>query len=285
MHYILRTARCMHAWRSDTEAALRKRVGERHAAELKARGDEKQAEIDGLREALAQESRRKDAEIDRLQQENTALRAAEQERGTANSSGHEQPAAQVELLQELQRRTEADHSKEIETYRQQLETYRTETDLLRARLREMEAAGPHDRSTYIDEMHSKLEQQLKHEIHLMNSSMAALEEKYKSQEKELESLRNNASVDGARDAAHPGGLQEPSLAAQVEELKASLQQSEWERAKQQVAVFADTRPAISVRSLPASTASAPGDLLKKSQAPLCKPCRFLSAGCFACLGP
>ena len=126
MHYILRTARCMHAWGSDTEAALRKRVGERHAAELKARGDEKQAEIDGLREALAQESRRKDAEIDRLQQENTALRAAEQERGTANSSGHEQLAAQVELLQELQRRTEADHSKEIETYRQQLETYRTD---------------------------------------------------------------------------------------------------------------------------------------------------------------
>jgi chromosome segregation ATPase len=244
MHYFLRTTRCLHAWRSDTVAAINERREARLAAELKARDDEKQAETDGLREALVRESRSKDAEIDRLHKENEYLqkaaaeidrlhkeneylRKAEQESGSVHNISNEQLAAQVSLLQELQRRTEADHSRETETHRQQLESYRTENELLRARLREMEP-GQQDRSSYIDEMHTKLEQQLKHEVHLMNSSMAALEEKCKSQERELEKLRQyaaDAAADGARAGSQLREMKGP-LSAQVEELKAVTQMQE-----------------------------------------------------------
>ena len=227
MHYFLRTTRCLHAWRSDTVAAINERREARLAAELKARDDEKQAETDGLREALVRESRSKDAEIDRLHKENEYLRKAEQESGSVHNISNEQLAAQVSLLQELQRRTEADHSRETETHRQQLESYRTENELLRARLREMEL-GQQDRSSYIDEMHIKLEQQLKHEVHLMNSSMAALEEKCKSQERELEKLRQyaaDAAADGARAGSQLREMKGP-LSAQVEELKAVTQMQE-----------------------------------------------------------
>jgi hypothetical protein len=73
-----------------------------------------------------------------------------------------------------------------------------------------------------------------------NSSLAALEERCKSQEREFETLRQNAAAHGARDALQSQEMQGP-LAAQVEDLKAGLQQSEWERAQQQVALFADSR--------------------------------------------
>ena len=119
------------------------RRGEWHAAELKARGYERQAQIDRL--AIA--------EIDRLHKANEDLLKAQQANGSVQSSGHEQLVTQVELLQEL-------------------------------------------RAT--------------------NSSLATLETRCKSQERELETMRQNAAV-------------------VVEELKASLQQSELERAQQQVA--------------------------------------------------
>ena len=54
-----------------------------HAAELKARDYERQAQIDGLREeVLAHESRIKDAVIDRLHKANEDLLKAQQANGS-----------------------------------------------------------------------------------------------------------------------------------------------------------------------------------------------------------
>jgi hypothetical protein len=153
MHYLWRTARCLHAWRSVTVAAVKTRREEWHVAELTARDYENKAQIDSQREALYQEIRNKDAVIGRLHKANEDLLKAQQANGSVQSSGHEQLVTQVELLQEL-------------------------------------------RAT--------------------NSSLATLETRCKSQERELETMRQNAAV-------------------VVEELKASLQQSELERAQQQVA--------------------------------------------------
>ena len=178
MHYVWRTARCLHAWRSDTVAAMSTRREAWHAAELTARDYENKAQIDSLREALHQESRIKDAVIDRLHKANEELLRAQQANGSVNRSGHEQLVTQIELLQALLRTT--------------------------------------------------------------NSSLAALEERCKSQEREFETLRQNAAASGARDALQSQEMQGP-LAAQVEDLEAGLQQSECERAQQQVALFVDSR--------------------------------------------
>ena len=82
MHYVWRTARCLHAWRSDTVAAMNMRREKWHAAELTARDYENKAQIDGLREALYQESRIKDAVIDRLHKANEDLHKAQQANGS-----------------------------------------------------------------------------------------------------------------------------------------------------------------------------------------------------------
>ncbi len=83
MHYVWRTARCLHAWRSDTVAAMSTRREAWHAAELTARDYENKAQIDSLREALHQESRIKDAVIDRLHKANEDLLKAQQANGSA----------------------------------------------------------------------------------------------------------------------------------------------------------------------------------------------------------
>ena len=264
MHYILRTARCLHAWRSDTVAALNQRRDEKHAAELKLleefRAQDKKLLLEtndlqeqikekdvSLRdkedqiEALVWESRRWNTEISRLQKENEDLQLViqthdqELQRQASESDTQEELVAKIVLLQELQKRTEDDNNRDIASHRQQMETYKAEVDLLRAQLHEKEAASQkahEERGSIIDEMHTKLEQQLKHEIQLMNASMAALEEKYKAQEEELATLRRSAATAVKRKAQDDEEMHQ-ALTRQVQELQVSLDHVEWERAKQQ----------------------------------------------------
>ena len=156
MHYVWRTARCLHAWRSDTVAAMNTRREEWHAAELKARDYENKAQIDSLREALYQESQIKDAVIDRLHKANEDLLKAQQANGSVHKRGHEQLVTQIELLQELLRTT--------------------------------------------------------------NLSLAALEERCKSQERELETLRRNAAANGARDALQLQEMQNEAAMTQNQQM-------------------------------------------------------------------
>lgn len=266
MHYILRTARCLHAWRSDTVAALKQRQAEKHEAELAAlrnnRGDDdflnetrslkeqvkqksatlrdKEDQID----ALTWEGRRKDTDLNRLEKENDELRQTvlkhdyELKRQAIQSDTRDELAAKVLLLQELQKRTEADHNRDIASYREQLETNRAEIQLLNAQIREKEQASQtahQERGAVVDAMHTKLEQQLKHEIQFMNDSMAVLEEKYKLQEEELNKLRQYAPLSQQRELelSKEAGEIKQKLTEQVKQLKANLENVEWERAKQQ----------------------------------------------------
>jgi hypothetical protein len=136
-----------------------------HAAELKARAYERQAQIDRLREVLAHESRIKDAEIDRLHKANEELLRAQQANCSVQSSGHEQLVAQVELLQEL--------------------------------------------------------------LRIANSSLAALEEKCKSQERELETLR----IEDARKFA---AEQDARKSAAEQEAEMHEMRAQWEEQMQEL---------------------------------------------------
>ena len=114
MHYILRTARCIHAWRSDTVAAVNKRMVEAHGAELRA----------------------KDASRKRLEEEHQQLRRAfhAHEGAPPRSPGNsgDDLAARVVLLQELQKRTETEHANEVASVHHELERTREENNRLRA---------------------------------------------------------------------------------------------------------------------------------------------------------
>jgi hypothetical protein len=155
MHYLWRTARCLHAWRSVTVAAMNMRRGEWHAAELKARGYERQAQIDRL--AIA--------EIDRLHKANEDLLKAQQANDSVQSSGHEHLVAQVELLQEL--------------------------------------------------------------LRIANSSLAVLEEKCKSQERKLETLR----IEDARKFA---AEQDARKSAAEQEAEMYAMRAQWEEQMQEL---------------------------------------------------
>jgi len=235
----------MHSWRSDTEAAIRKRREENHAMEMKAKNDQlaslqnsdsdvqdKDAQIRNKEdqiEALTWENRRRDTDVNRLEAENEELRQAAQvleddlKVHARRNDAHDELAAKIVVLQGLQKRTETENSRDIAAYRQQIETHRAETELLHAQLRDKEMAQV-ERGSLIDAMHTKLEQQLKQEIELMNSSMAVLVLQHKAQEDELNALRQNASIT----ATH-----EVPLAEQIRELKANLESVELEKARQQ----------------------------------------------------
>ena len=131
------------------------RRGEWHAAELKARGYERQAQIDRL--AIA--------EIDRLHKANEELLRAQQANGSVQISGHEQLVAQVELLQEL--------------------------------------------------------------LRIANSSLAALEERCKSQERELETLR----IEDARKFA---AEQDARKSAAEQEAEMYEMRAQWEEQMQEL---------------------------------------------------
>jgi len=263
----------MHSWRSDTEAAIRKRREENHAMEMKAKNDElaslqnsdsdvqdKDAQIRNKEdqiEALTWENRRRDTDVNRLEAENEELRQAAKVHEddlkvhVRRNDAHDELAAKIVLLQELQKRTKTQNSRDIAAYRQQIETHRAETESLHAQLRDKEMASQMahvERGSLIDAMHTKLEQQLKHEIELMNSSMAELQQKYKAQEDELNALRQNASIT----ATH-----EVPLAEQIRELKANLESVEWEKARQQEELvltrgsarrLEDTREALALKN-------------------------------------
>ena len=131
------------------------RRGEWHAAELKARGYERQAQIDRL--AIA--------EIDRLHKANEDLLKAQQANDSVQSSGHEHLVAQVELLQEL--------------------------------------------------------------LRIANSSLAVLEEKCKSQERKLETLR----IEDARKFA---AEQDARKSAAEQEAEMYAMRAQWEEQMQEL---------------------------------------------------
>jgi hypothetical protein len=152
MHYLWRTARCLHVWRLYTVAAIITRRQEWLAAELKARDDKNAAEIDSLREVLAQES----AEIDRLNNANENLRKAQQANGSVQSSGHEQLVAQVTLLQELLRITNSSIvalEEKCKVQERELETLRIEN------ARKSKSATEHEAEMY--ELRVQLEKQMR----------------------------------------------------------------------------------------------------------------------------
>ena len=152
MHYLWRTARCLHVWRLYTVAAIITRRQEWLAAELKARDDKNTAEIDSLREVLAQES----AEIDRLNNANENLRKAQQANGSVQSSGREQLAAQVTLLQELLRITNSSIvalEEKCKVQERELETLRKEN------ARKSKSATEHEAEMY--ELRVQLEKQIR----------------------------------------------------------------------------------------------------------------------------
>jgi hypothetical protein len=140
MHYILRTARCIHAWRSDTVAAVNKRTAEAHAAELRA----------------------KDASKKRLEEEHQQLRRAfhANEGAPPRSPGNSDDdlAARVVLLQELQKRTEIEHANEMAKVLHDLERIREENNRLRSQDPDMQM---NDSMTTLAEKCQMLEDELR----------------------------------------------------------------------------------------------------------------------------
>jgi len=167
MHYLWRTARCLHVWRLYTIAAINTRRQEWLAAELKARDDENKAEIDSLREVLKQESHRKHAEIDRLHNANEYLRKAQQANSSVQNSGHEQLAAQVALLQELLRITNSSIfalEDKCKVQERELETLRIEN------ARKSKSATEHEAEMY--EVRVQLEKQMQ-ELRVLHNEHVA----------------------------------------------------------------------------------------------------------------
>lgn len=146
----------MHAWRSDAVLAINKRRAEEHGDELRAK--------DASRKHLEEEI----GELRRMAE----VRDQDYMRITNNSG--DELAARVVLLQELQKRTENEHARELASLRLELEqqktasSLRTDTDL--------EATFPLD-------------------IQAMSSSMAALQERCSVQEDELKELRSRPPED------------------------------------------------------------------------------------------
>ena len=156
MHYILRTARCMHAWRSDTVAAVNARRAEAHTAELRA----------------------KNTSLKRLEEEIGELRstthAGDQDHVMKSVSTSDDLAARVVLLQELQRRTEDEHAHDLASLRLQLQQHNAAMNHM---------SNENYEATFQPDMQA------------MRISMAALQERCAMQEDDLRALRSGPPQD------------------------------------------------------------------------------------------
>ena len=100
---------------------------------------------------------------------------------------HDDLAAKVVLLQELQKRTEADHSRERASNREKVDELQHECNVLRAQVNDKNGLEQ-EHIAMVEKMHWKVQEELRNEIHVTNVSMAALEEKYKAQDDEMRVL-------------------------------------------------------------------------------------------------
>ena len=155
---------------------------------------------------------------------------------------HDDLAAKVVLLQELQKRTEADHSRERASNREKVDELQHECNVLRAQVNDKNGLEQ-EHIAMVEKMHWKVQEELRNEIHVTNVSMAALEEKYKAQDDEMRALdatraalekqlaeqRNKlVFIEKERDAqlevlmSAQSSLQHDLRQAQVNEMKQSL---------------------------------------------------------------
>ena len=115
----------------------------------------------------------------KLQAQDTKLREIETKNNTA-----EDLAAQILLLQELQTRTDTEHDQELAGFRQMLERSKAETESLRLQVEQERCSQATSKQEQV-----RVEQALRAEIQLMNTSMSELEEKFKTQNDQMSALQ------------------------------------------------------------------------------------------------
>lgn len=146
----------MHAWRSDTVAAVNARRAEAHTAELRA----------------------KNTSLKRLEEEIGKLRwtthAGDQDHGMNSVSTSDELAARVVLLQELQKRTEEEHAHDLASLRLELQQHNSAMNHM---------AHENYKATFQPDMQA------------MHISMAALQERCAMQEDDLSALRSGPPQD------------------------------------------------------------------------------------------